>query len=336
MSLLTSLMPNAFRQRIDYWIALRTPASRGKITLHNRRLYILPTRFGYLYAVMVFVLLLAAINYENSMAFALTFLLTAIGIVSLWQTHKNLLGLSIQLKPPEAVFCGEDITLNFNISNPNLSSRYAVGIQYPHHYPEYTSIDPESNADLSLELPTHTRGLYQAAGLTLFTRYPTGLFHAWGWLKFDCPLLVYPTPLFDHKLKQSLVEDQPGKSNVDTVDGDDFAGLREHRRGESLRHISWKALAQGRGMLTKTFQGYATPSLWIDWKDMSAASVEGKLGQMSALIIQAHQQGRKFGLMLPSTTIQQDSGFTHRSHCLQQLATFRQRDINSELLIDET
>jgi uncharacterized protein (DUF58 family) len=133
-----------------------------------------------------------------------------------------------------------------------------------------------------------------------------------------------------------MVNDDSGKSNVDMADGDDFAGLRQHRNGESLRHISWKALAQGRGMLTKTFQGYATPSLWIDWKDMSAASVEGKLSQMSALIILAHQQGRKYGLVLPSTTIEQDDGPAHRSHCLQALATFRQRDKYSELQINDS
>lgn len=329
-------MPNVFRQRIDQWIALRNPVSQGRITLHHRRLYILPTRFGYIYAFMLFVLLLAAINYENSMAFALTFLLTAIGIVSLWQTHKNLLGLSVELKPPEPVFCGEAIELRFNVYNPNQSSRYAVGVQYQKHYPDYTSIDAQSSADLSLALPTRHRGLFQTAGVTLFTRYPTGLFHAWGWLKFDCPLLIYPTPQFDHSLQKSLIDDQTGKSNVDMADGDDFAGLRQHRNGESLRHISWKALAQGRGMLTKTFQGYATPSLWIDWKDMSAATIEGKLSQMAGLIILAHQQGRKFGLVLPSTTIEQDDSYVHRNHCLQQLATFRQKDQHSELVIDES
>lgn len=333
--MLTAIMPRSFRQRIDSWIALRNPASKGRITLHNRRLYILPTRFGYLYACMLLVLLLAAINYENSMAFALTFLLTAIGIISLWQTHKNLLGLIIQLKPPEPVFCGEEISLIFNLENPNQNTRYAVGIQYQGYYPEYSRIDPESSSDLTLQLPTQHRGLFKIAGMTLFTRYPTGLFHAWGWLKFDTPLLVYPTPLFDLQLQRSLVNDQSGKSNVDMADGDDFAGLREHRSGESLRHISWKAYAQGRGMLTKTFQGHTTPSLWIDWKDMTAASLEGKLSQMSALIILAHQQGRKFGLVLPSIRVEQDSGHAHRGHCLQQLATFRQSNIQTEFVVDE-
>ena len=326
MALLTALMPHRVRRRIDDWIDARNPRSKTAIELHNRRLYILPTRFGYLYAVMVFVLLLAAINYQNSMAYAMTFMLTALGIISLWQTHRNLLGLSIGLRTPQPVFQGERLNLSFELFNPLRGNRYAVGIQYQQHSPVYARIDAEQHADLTMSLQASRRGRYRPATLTVFTRYPTGLFHAWGLLKYDLPILVYPQPQHDHRLEHRLIDQHSGKQTVDTVDGDDFAGLREHRPGESLRHISWKAYAQGRGMLTKTFQGHASPSLWIDWHDMPAPSVEGKLSQMTALVIQAHQDGRKYGLKLPGTLIEQEAGPAHRAHCLRQLATFRQRD----------
>lgn len=324
MALFKALMPDAFRKRIDAWIEKRNPASNSAITLVNQRLYILPTRFGYIYALMLIVLLLAAINYQNSMAYALTFLLTAIGIISLWQTHKNLLGLGIELKTPEPVFVGDRLVFVFNIHNSQQATRYAVGIQYDKHPPAYSRVDPDTTAELELSLPASKRGLFKPGGFTLFTRYPTGLFHAWGWTKFDIPVLIYPQPHYDHTLQQSLIDDHSGKSTVDIADGDDFAGLRDYRTGESLRHISWKAYAQGRGMLTKTFQGHATPSLWINWSDMSASSIEGKLSQMTALVIQAQQAGRKFGLKLPSISINQDSGTTHKADCLRHLAIYRQ------------
>jgi len=50
------------QQRMNRWIAARNPATADQIVLHNRRLYILPTRFGYLYVIMLVILLLAAIN----------------------------------------------------------------------------------------------------------------------------------------------------------------------------------------------------------------------------------------------------------------------------------
>jgi uncharacterized protein (DUF58 family) len=330
MALLKALMPDAFRRRIDSWIEKRNPTSTSAITLINRRLYILPTRFGYIYALMLIVLLLAAINYQNSMAYALTFLLTAIGIISLWQTHKNLLGLGVELKTPEPVFQGNQLFFVFNISNHQQATRYAVGIQYDKHAPAYTSVDPDTTAQLELILDASKRGLFKPGGFTLFTRYPTGLFHAWGWIKFDLPVLIYPAPLYDLTLQQSLIDDHSGKSTVDIADGDDFAGLREYRAGESLRHISWKAYAQGRGMLTKTFQGHATPSLWINWSDMSASSIEGKLSQMTALVIQAQQAGRKFGLKLPSISIDQDSGNAHQADCLRHLALYQQAQAGEE------
>ena len=334
MALLASLMPAAVRKRMDHWIALRNPPSEGAIHLYNRRLYILPTRFGYLYAMMLIVLLLAAINYQNSMAYALTFLLTALGIISLWQTHRNLLGLDVDLKTPAPVYQGEHLELCFTLNNPQQNHRYAVGIQYLNQVPTYTRVEAESEASLCLALPAIQRGLYQPAGFILYTRYPTGLFHAWSWLKFKVPILIYPQPLFDHQLEHSLMQDDNGKTRVDTADGDDFAGLREHRSGESLRHISWKAYAQGRGMLTKTFEGHATPSLWINWEDMSATSIEGKLSQMTALVIQAQLDGRKFGLRLPGIIIDQDTGSAHQAKCLDHLATYQQKNKNAELAVD--
>ncbi len=323
-----------FQQRMDAWIALRNPASTDQILLHNRRLYILPTRFGYLYAIMQFVLLLAAINYQNSMTYVLTFLLTALGIISLWQTHKNLLGLTIQLKTPRPVYQQETLNLEFIISHSNQSNRYAIGIQYMNEAPVYSRLKPAQSKTVSLSLPALKRGLYKPAGLVIFTRYPTGLFHAWSWLKFDIPIWIYPKPVYNVKLKHSNTDEQHNKSTIDTADGDDFAGLREYRQGESLKHISWKAYAQGRGMLTKTFQGHASHGLWINWQDMSAISQEGKLSQIAALVIQTNQEGSKYGLKLPGITIDQATGTAHLTNCLQQISTYNQSDMNAVLQVE--
>lgn len=335
MAGLSAFLPRSFRFRMSEWIAIRNPPASGRILLHHRRLYILPTRFGYLYAMMLIVLLLAAINYENSMAYVLTFLLTAVGIISLWQTHKNLSGLSIEMKPPSPVFQGEQLKLNFHLINPNQAERFAVGLQYARKPPVYVRIAAEQNKTASMLLPALKRGSFKPRGFFIFTRYPTGLFHAWGWLRFDVPVLIYPRPVYDNALQDSLINEHSGKNTIDTADGDDFAGLREHHAGESLRHISWKAYAQGRGMLTKTFQGHVSPALWIDWSDMSAASIEGKLSQMTALVLQAHQQGLKYGLRLPGIRIDQGSGPAQHSDCLQRIATYNQTDMDALLVVDE-
>jgi uncharacterized protein (DUF58 family) len=322
------VMPKTIRQRIDDYISSRNPPSKDKILLHNRRLYILPTRFGYLFGLMLFFLFLAAINYQNSMAFVLTFMLTALAIVSLWQTHKNLLGLEVILQTPRPVFNGELCEFVFRFSHHNTAIRYAVGVQYANEAPAYVTIQPEAKANAILKIPTRKRGQFKPKGCTVFTRYPTGLFHAWGYLQFDTAILIYPKPTSAAILQETMVAQYDGKTSTSTIEGDDFAGLREHRVGESLRHISWKAYAQGKGLLTKTFQGQARPSLWIDWFQISDGSIEGKLSHMTALVILAENENQKYGVKLPGITIEQQSGTAHKQACLQAIATFKQEDLN--------
>ena len=317
-------LPNPLRRFVDRWIESHNPPSRDSILLHNRRLYILPTRFGYLFAGMLLFLFLAAINYQNSMAFVLTFMLTSLGIVSLWYTHKNLLGITVHMQIPRPVFCGEYCEFRFDISHDNNAHRYAIGLQYLDLPPVYVKLDPEGSASASLRIPTDRRGEFELAGITVFTRYPTGLFHAWGWLRFDLPVLVYPRPAEGVRLQQTMIEQYDGQTSTSTIEGDDFAGLREHREGESLRHISWKAYAQGHGLLTKTFQGNARPSLWIDWELLEAGRLEEKLSFMTSLVLAAESEEQKYGLRLPGLVIEQDFGNAHKHTCLQALALFRQ------------
>lgn len=335
MSLFSLVMPKSIRQRIDDYIASRNPPSKDKILLHNRRLYILPTRFGYLFGVMLFFLFLAAVNYQNSMAFVLTFMLTALAIISLWQTHKNLLGLEVVLQTPRPVFNGEHCEFVFRFSHHNNAFRYAIGVQYASQAPAYTTIQPEGIARAVLKIPTRKRGQFRPKGCVVFTRYPTGLFHAWSFLRFDTPILIYPKPTSATILQETMVAQYDGKTSTSTIEGDDFAGLREHRVGESLRHISWKAYAQGKGLLTKTFQGQARPSLWIDWFQISEDSVETRLSHMTALVILAENENQKYGVKLPGITIEQHSGTAHKQACLQAIATFRQDDFEQSFDPDE-
>lgn len=317
-------MANLIKRRFNHWMALHNPPTHEAIKLHHRRLYILPTRFGYIYTFLLFVIFLAAINYSNSMAFALSFLLTAIGIISLWLTHKNLLNLNIELFQPTAVFCGEDIELKFLLTNNDQFDHYAIGIQYQQQSPCYNSIEPNSSCELTLKLKTETRGSFDLDGFTLFTRFPTGLFHCWGWLRFTQKVIVYPKPIDTKLVAMTFVPHADGNSSIKSSDGDDFEGLREYRKGESLKHISWKAFAQGKGKLSKIYSAQSQPSLWIDWSKITAKSIEEKISRLTSLIIKADNDLQKYGLITPFTKIEQNTGSSHKELCLSTLSTYKQ------------
>ena len=74
----------------------------------TRRLYILPTRYGLLYACMLLAMIAGAINYTLSLGFALAFLLAGMGLVAMLQAWRNLAGLDFAFSRASPVFAGQD------------------------------------------------------------------------------------------------------------------------------------------------------------------------------------------------------------------------------------
>ena len=91
------------------WARRRQGADAQAVLLRRRRIYILPTRFGVLFAAMVFAMLLGSLNYGASLGFTLTFLLTGLGLVMMHHSHNNLLG---DVKNTGAIYTDEDVVVD--------------------------------------------------------------------------------------------------------------------------------------------------------------------------------------------------------------------------------
>jgi hypothetical protein len=84
------------RARLRRWWLSRLPLT-DRWTLGQRNVYILPTRAGLTFAATLIVMLLAALNYQLNLGYALTFLLAGAGLVSMHTTHGALRGLTLHL-----------------------------------------------------------------------------------------------------------------------------------------------------------------------------------------------------------------------------------------------
>src|SRR4029079_2177516 len=82
-------------ERIARWARKRQGEDLLPVVLRARRLYILPTRAGYGAAVLLFVMLVAGLNYTNSLALLLTFLLAGFVLVGMHECQRTLLGLEL-------------------------------------------------------------------------------------------------------------------------------------------------------------------------------------------------------------------------------------------------
>src|SRR5438105_357751 len=76
------------RERAAAWMRRRQGVDLLPVALERRRLYILPTGTGVGFAALLFLMLIAGLNYGNSLALFLTFLLGAFALVAMQQCHR--------------------------------------------------------------------------------------------------------------------------------------------------------------------------------------------------------------------------------------------------------
>lgn len=313
---------SALRRRIERWIMTRTSRLPGPVRITRRRVYILPTRFGYGYAALVLVILLGAMNYSNSLAFCLAFLLAGLGLVAMYQTHGNLINLELASLRSKPVFAGDQAAFEIELVNPTRRGRYAIDVGWVEsRFPQHVDASTTERVRIPLGLPTLRRGWLPAPRFAVRTEFPLGLFRAWSWIELEQRCLVYPMPAGRQQIPPSAGIDQgdgvPGRQGQD-----EFAGLRPYQRGDHLRSIHWKSLPKLSRPMVKQFAETQDRMLWLDWAALTSPSTETRLSQLTRWVLSADAQRLDYGLRLPSQQITPGHGRAHRRNCLRALALF--------------
>lgn len=294
---------------------------RGRIVLGHRRVYILPTRIGWLFGATVGILLVGSINYALQLGFALTFLLAGMGLAGMVHTTRNLARLSVSAGRVEPVFAGKTAQFRLYLDNREPHDRPALLVRHLASGAQIVlDLDQGAVANAILPVPARRRGWLPLGRVMLETRFPLGLFRAWSYAEPDVRCLVYPDPGRAPLPVPSAASDA-GAARALARGNDDFSGLRAYQLQDSPRHVAWKAVARSDDMLTKQFAGAAGTELWLDWEALPPAmESEQRLSRLAGWVIAAEQSGSRYGLRLPGRALAPDQGELHRAACLQALA----------------
>lgn len=295
-----------------------TPA---EVVLGPRQIFILPTRHGLLLTLLLFTLLLAAVNYGNALAYLLTFLLASLATVSILHTQRNLLRLRVTLAPGEPVFAGEAAAFRVCLHNDR-AARYALRVEARVGASATFDVPARDTQCVPLALPAARRGWLDCPPLTLATRYPLGMTRAWTRrVQLPARVLVYPRPADDAALAAAPGAEGETPSGL-MHEAEDFAGLRAYQPGDALSRIHWKAVARGQGLYTKDFRAPLTESVWLDWDACAPHDAEMRLSLLTRALLDAEAAGLAYGLRLPGATIEPERGADHRRQCLEALALY--------------
>ena len=313
----------ALKNRFAGWLFRLRGAEAGAIVLVQRRIFILPSRHGMIYVAALLVMLAGSVNYDLSLGFVLTFLLTALGVNSILHTFRNLAQLRISPGRVQPVYAGEHAHFTLAFDNSGALDRFSIGATRDGKDAIFTDVPARQAATVSVPVPAPHRGILRAGRLTLFTRYPLGLCYAWAYVEPDVSCLVYPRPEAGH-VPLPLPAPHAGHGVAHGSGQEDFSGLRSYHPGDSPRHIAWKAAARGQGLLTKQFSGRADTELWLDWQATPAAlGIEGRLSRLARWVIDAHAASLSFGLRLPGVSLPPAPGNAQHDRCLEALALFQ-------------
>ena len=118
----------AISSRLRRWAKRRQGVDPSVVTLTGRRIYILPTGQGVAFGLMMFVMLLGAMNYNNSLGLAVTFLLGGLIIVAMHHCHRNLSGLTLRDGGDEPAFAGGRVRFAVMLANAAMIPGYRNGM----------------------------------------------------------------------------------------------------------------------------------------------------------------------------------------------------------------
>ena len=299
----------------------------GPVRLNARRLYILPTRAGLVFALLLLGLLVGSINYGLSLAYLFTFWFAGLAVVAMLHTQRNLTGLLLAVQTSPPVFAGESARLVLLAENQSALPRHRIGLTHASVQSEEYDIPANGKADLVFSLKPTERGWHALGRFGIYSRYPLGLFRCWSLLELTDAnatpfgVLVYPRPASD-ALPPPMAAGWEQELASSPGEGDDFAGLRVYQAGDAPRRIAWKAAARSQHLLTKQFSGQRGAALHLDWSLTPEKDTEARLSRLTRWALDAHAGGQPFALTLPGRSIGTGSGEAHLRLCLETLARY--------------
>ena len=308
-----------WRNTFQQWIDRRTPVA-ASVTLNQRRIFIIPSRTGFAFLALLLVMLVAAINYQNNMAFMLVFFLASLLFVAVYHTYANLSGLKITAVNGGENFVAEPVAFQFRFSATARKPHLGIAVGWQANDLQLINIAEQNQQLVTLYTTAIKRGRQRPGRLLIETVYPLGLLRAWTWLAMDVQATIYPKPIKGQL--NAVAADGDSEGDITVISGDDeLVGLKTYTPGDSLRRIHWHSYAKGQPLQSKDFAGLQLRQHYLDWQAVEG-DVEQRLSILTAHLLRLDNQAVDYGLRLPGFDFEPGQGVVHRRKLLTALACY--------------
>lgn len=313
------------RRHFDRWLDKRIPAA-DHVTLNQKRIFIFPSLHGAFFLLVVAVLLIVAINYENNLAYLLVFLLLSLFNTAILVTYQNVAGLMLQAGKSKPAFAGDAAEFEVELRRAKTAtvtqrSHHRINIGWPGNPQQCVDVTQRDERQVKLYCRSTERGLFKPGRILIESYYPLGFLRCWSWIDLDMQCTIYPKPVVLQHLPQT---DVAGDGEKESRSGgqDDFWGFKDYNIGDSPKQIDWRGYAKGQPLQSKVYLAKSDEQYWVDWFALQSPYTELRLSQLCDWVMQLHRKHLIYGLRLPNSVIEPNSGDVHYHRVLTALALY--------------
>jgi uncharacterized protein (DUF58 family) len=318
--------PRARLERaVSAWARSRQGEDRAPLTLQSRRIYILPSRAGMVAALLLLVMLLAGLNYQNSLALLLCFLLGGFALVSMYECHRTLSGLAINSALVESAFAHAQGDLLLGFQNTASAARTSLRLRVTAVAPKSFELAAHSSSLVRVHYQALARGRQRIDRLHLSSNAPLGLFRAWTWLHLPLEAVIYPAPLRLRPLPPPVGLPRRSERERRLSGEEEWAWLRPFHDSDPLRRVAWKAYARGAPLMVAHYDAPAGAQRVLGLGCLRDLPLESALSQLADWVLECERRGDSYRLELPGETVPAGHGLAHRRRCLEALALYEAR-----------
>lgn len=312
---------NFVKKCFNSWLNRRMPAAHVQ-QLSNRNIFIIPSKFGFVYLLFVILLFLLGTNYQNNVIILLSYIFASLFLTAMLQCFFNLSKLHFDCQQHISAYAKQHIKIPINIRSN--STRYTLSFKFPQQSCFVVNQLGKGETKIGVPYCPPCRGVNDPGRLKISSEYSLGLFICWTQLDFNCQITTYPEKrVFSNLLTSPNNNSNEQEQEGNIIDnGDDFGELRPYRLGESRAQIAWKQLAKGQGLLSKTNQQQQGSTIWLMLEKLPTANIETQLQMLCFLINECYRAGQPFGIDLGYIKIPPDMGYNHIENCLATLAYY--------------
>ncbi len=255
------------------------------------------------------ILFLVGTNVQSGWVLTLAALLLGAAVTGWILPARQVRGIEVERRAPAEATAGEAVSVDLVIRNTTRRPKLSVLVTDPFIAPASAfvpSLGPRAHARASTPRAPARRGMVEGDPVVVSSSAPFGVATARRRVPAGGRTVIYPrvVPLGRVPLLDRPARTEPSPQTAPRHGaGGDFMGIREYRRGDSLRHVHWPSTARHGTLIVREFEREEPRRLAImldTWADSAPEDPETALDLACAVAasvgVHALARGASVGL----------------------------------------